>query len=374
MDLSRPSIDDICSARASIAGKAIVTPLIKLRTLEEDGLDEGVEIYLKLENLQPLGSFKVRPSANAIARILSDSGMSLHELRTRGVSTASAGNFAQGLSWCCKEMDIKCTVAAPSTAPKVKLDAIRRLGARVELVPYSEWWMMIESHSCPLAPESVFIHPGAETSVLAGNATIAAEIAEDLPDCDCIIGPYGSGAMITGVACGVRALGLEKCRVLACEPETASPFHLSKKHGRACQALNWESSFVDGCGGKSVLPEIWEIARDVVDDGVAVPLVDIANAIKILALRQKVVAEGAGACPVAAAMAGMCGSAKKIVCIVSGGGLDAASLAHILEDRGVPNATTLSKRRRCDAHMLVGAAAIGAIAALLIKRFVSNRA
>ena len=213
-------------------------------------------------------------------------------------------------------------------------------------VPYSEWWKIIESHECPQAPKgSVFIHPGAENAVLAGNATVAKEIVEELPDVDCIVAPYGSGALVTGIACGIKALAgnghkeLEACQVFAVEPDTAAPFAISKRAGRALRFEDWESSFVDGCGGKAVLEEIWEVAKDVVDGGIAVPLEDVAAAVKHLAEKNKVIAEGAGACPVAAALGGRCGpNARKIVCVVSGGGLDNQHLADCLAGK-VPKKT-----------------------------------
>ena len=243
-------------------------------------------------------------------------------------------------------------MVTPDTAPEIKLSAIRARGATVikveyyflchyhdfPKVPYSEWWKVIESHECPQAPVgSVFIHPGAENSVLAGNATVAMEIVEDLPDVDCIVAPYGSGALVTGIACGIRAMAengrkeLKGCQVLAVEPKTAAPFAFSKRAGKALAFDAWESSFVDGCGGKAVLEEIWEVAKDVIDGGIAVPLKDIAAAVKQLAEKNKVIAEGAGACPVAAALGGRCGpNIRKIVCVVSGGGLDNNHLASCL--------------------------------------------
>lgn len=328
--LRAPTLDEIKQAAENIKSKSIRTPLVRLNWQGRP----GVEIYLKLENLQPIASFKVRPAVNALACIPDKT-----ELRRAGVSTSSAGNFGQGLAWACSELGIKCTVVAPDQAPETKLAEIRRRGATVIKVPYAEWWTIIESHKCPQAPKgAVFIHPGAENSVLAGNATIALEICEDLPDVDCVVVPYGSGAVATGIACGVRALekSSRACRVLSCEPDTASPFALSKAVGEARRFENWESSFVDGCGGKAVLEEVWAVAKDTLDGGLAVPLAPIAEAIKVLCERNRVVAEGAGACPVAAAMTGMCGDAKKIVCVVSGGGLDTDNLVHILSGHGVP--------------------------------------
>merc|ERR1711892_995358 len=230
--LRAPTLAEIERAAENIKGKAIRTPLVKFNSGSLNS--SPAEIYLKLENLQPIGSFKVRPAANAIACIKDKT-----KLAELGVSTASAGNFAQGLAWCCKEMGVKCTVVAPDHAPEIKLSSIRKWGATVIKVPYSEWWEIIETHHCPQAPEgAVFIHPGAENAVLAGNATIAREIVEDLPDVDCIIAPYGSGALCAGIAWGIRKMAmngfkqLDSCEVLAAEPETAAHFALSMKKGK----------------------------------------------------------------------------------------------------------------------------------------------
>jgi threonine dehydratase len=329
--LRAPSLSEIERARANIRGRAVRTPLIRLNWPH---LEPGVEVWLKLENLQPIGSFKVRPAASAIACVEDKA-----TLRRSGVCTASAGNFAQGLAWCCAEEGIPCTVVAPDQAPENKLAEIRRRGAAVIKVPYADWWRCIETHSaveCGAPEDAVFIHPGAENAVLAGNATIAAEIFEDLPSVDTIIVPYGSGAVCTGIACGVEAMGRAgACRVLAAEPATAAPFALSKRLGRATRLPEGahESSFCDGCGGRAVLDEVWALAKSKVSGGVAVPLRDIARAIKVLAERNRVVAEGAGACPVAAAMMGARAigqDARRVVCVVSGGGIDSDKLVHIL--------------------------------------------
>lgn len=343
--LTAPSLADITAAARAIRGKAIRTPLVRLNLPSHTGRQarDEPEIYLKLESLQPIQSFKVRPAANALASIKDKAA-----LRRVGVCTASAGNFAQGLAWCCQEAGIQCTVVAPGHAPAAKLAEIRRRGATVVTVPFEEWWRVIETHQCPQAPGGAqFIHPGAEAAVLAGNATIALEILDDLPDVDCIVVPYGSGAVCTGVACGVRAAAgatskgvRSACRVLACEPATAAPFAASKRRGVPTTFDEYTPSFVDGCGGKGVLREVWSLANQVVDGGLAVPVPAIANAVKLLAERNKVIVEGAGACPVAAAVGGMCGPARKIVCVVTGGGIDTSALVHILQDRGVPPPST----------------------------------
>lgn len=341
--LSAPSLERIQQAARDIADKAVRTPLVRLNWRSE--APDAPEIFLKLENLQPIGSFKVRPAASAIA-----SCPDKEALRKAGVCTASAGNFAQGLAWCCAEMGVVCSVVVPDVAPETKLEAMRRQGATVQKVPYSEWWEIIESHECPQVPGAHFIHPGAEDAVLAGNATIGYEILEDLPDADCIVVPYGSGSVCTGVACAVKAVAASKgvaqtCRVCSAEPATAAPFALSKKAGKACKFEDFRTSFVDGCGGKAVLEEIWELANDVVHDGYAVPLDAIANSVRVLTERNRIVAEGAGACPVAAAMTGMCGpDAKKIVCVVSGGGLDTSKLIRILQGESAEKLTAAPKR------------------------------
>ena len=329
--LRAPTLAEIRAAAENIKSKATRTPLVRLNHERSD----GAQIWLKLENLQPVGSFKVRPAANAIECIEDKDG-----LRRVGVSTASAGNFAQGLAWCCAEQGITCTVVVPDMAPETKLAAIRKRGATVIKVSYSEWWEVIVTHQCPQAPAGAhFIHPGAENAVLAGNATIALEILEELPDADCIVVPYGSGAVCTGIACGVDALGAAgTCRVVSAEPATAAPFALSKQRGEASRFEAWEESFVDGCGGKAVLEEVWHLAHKYVHGGCAVPLADIADAVRLCAERNRIIAEGAGACPVAAALGGLgaCAGARKIVCVVSGGGIDSARLCHILQGKGVP--------------------------------------
>lgn len=370
--LTAPSWERIQQAARDIADKAVRTPLVRLNW--QSDVPGAPEIYLKLENLQPIGSFKVRPAASAIA-----SCPDKEALRKAGVCTASAGNFAQGLAWCCAEMGVACSVVVPDVAPETKLEAMRRRGATVQKVTYSEWWKIIESHECPQVPGAHFIHPGAEDAVLAGNATIGYEILEDLPDVDCIVVPYGSGSVCTGVACAVKAAADKKgvaqsCRVVSVEPATAAPFALSKKMGKACKFEDFSTTFVDGCGGKAVLEEIWDLAKDVVHDGYAVPLDAIANAVRVLAERNRIIAEGAGACPVAAAMEGMCGpSAKKIVCVVSGGGLDTSKLIRILQGEGAAHLN--APPRRTFSAMGLGFAAAAGLAAgwLLSSRFAGAR-
>ena len=332
--LKAPTYDDILLAAENIREKTIESPLVKLNWKTND----DVNIYLKLENLQEIGSFKVRAAGNAVTSLRRKH----KDLSKIGVVTASAGNFGQGLAWYCREYEIPCTCVVPSSAPKIKIEGMKRLGAKIIYVPYSKWWEIIETHQCEdVAPKSgIFVHPGAENSVLAGNATIALEIIDSLPNVDCILAPYGSGALVTGIACGTRAILREKnmdenkIRVVACEPDTASPFALSMRNGKPTKFEKYQASFVDGCGGKAVLPKVWNLARDNIDQGVAVPLQKIKDAICILLERNHIVAEGAGACTVAAALSSK-NLGKNIVCVVSGGGLDTNLLIDFLQDSSV---------------------------------------
>jgi len=329
--LRAPSYDDICDAASRIREYATRTPLVRLN-VDAPG---GRNIYLKLENLQAIGSFKIRPAANAVEKILTSRKC------TGGFCTASAGNFGQGLAYFCRKQGISCTIVVPDHTPKIKLKGMKKLGARIVKVSFEEWWRIIVSHQCPQAPmDSVFIHPGAESSVLAGNATIALEIYQDLPEVDLIVVPYGSGALATGIACGMREIAsrhnAEKCRVVAVEPETAAPFRESIRAGCPVDfSERYSPSFVDGCGGKSVLLEIWDIAKNVIDDGVAVSLRNVRRSIRLMLESNRIVSEGAGACPVAAALYDeRCSKkSKNIVCVVSGGGLDTEKLINILQEK-----------------------------------------
>jgi threonine dehydratase len=312
--LEAPSLDDIRAAHARIAREIVRTPLVRL------GVDGPAQIYLKLENLQPIGSFKLRGAANAMAQA-SD------EQLARGVYTASAGNMAQGVAWCARTRGIACGVVVPDTAPEAKLAAIARLGAEIVKVPFAAWWDVLVTRRHPRFEDRLFIHPVSERAVIAGNGTIGLEIAEDLPAPDAVIIPYGGGGLSTGIASALRALH-PQTRIYAAEPETAAPLAASLAAGSP-QEVAYTPSFVDGCGSKSLLAEMWPIVRGLVDGSFAMSLDSIADAIRILVERNRVVAEGAGATPVAAALAGRAGTGR-IVCIVSGGNIDRAKLARIL--------------------------------------------
>ena len=309
-----PSLGDIQAARQLIAGSAIRTPLVRLNAPEAPA-----EIYLKLENLQPIGSFKIRGAANAMGHLSP-------ETLSQGVLTASAGNMAQGVAWRARELKIPCTVIAPETAPETKIKAIERLGGRVIKVPFEEWWRAFETRSFP-GVEGTFIHAFDDLNVMAGNGTIALEITEDCPQVDTIVVPWGGGGLTCGIAAGMRALN-SKCKIYAAEVATAAPLAASLAAGIP-QAVDYQPSFVDGIGAKAVFPQMLKRAQQLIDGSLVAELYEVKSALRLLAERNRIIAEGAGACALACALAGKLGMGK-VVCIVSGGNIDFAQLCAIL--------------------------------------------
>jgi len=309
-----PSLADIQSARQLIVGSAIRTPLVRLNSR-----DAPAEIYLKLENLQPIGSFKIRGATNAMAHLTP-------ETLSRGVLTASAGNMAQGVAWRARELGIPCTVVAPETAPDTKIKAIERLGGRVIKVPFEDWWRAFETRTFP-GVEATFIHAFDDLQVMAGNGTIALEIMEDCADVDAVVIPWGGGGLACGIAAGMRALN-SKCRIYAAEVATAAPLVVSLAAGTPT-AVDYQPSFVDGIGAKVVFPRMLERAKELIDGSLVAELNEVRSALRLMAERNRIIAEGAGACALACALAGKAG-AGKVVCIVSGGNIDFAKLCEIL--------------------------------------------
>lgn len=312
-------LTEIEAARVRLHGIVLRTPLVRL-----NADDAPAEIYLKLENLQPIGSFKLRGAGNAM---LAANPARLAD----GVYTASAGNMAQGVAWTARYLGIPCSVIVPDQAPATKLEAIERLGGRVVKVPYDRWWRVIMEHEYP-GIRGLFVHPVADPAVIAGNGTIGLEILEDLPDVAAIVVPFGGGGLSSGIASAVRARRPET-KVWAAEVETAAPFAASLAAG-SVQSIERTPSFVDGIGGKSVLEEMWPLVNRLLDGSLVVTLRQIVDAIRLLIERNRVVAEGAGGAPVAAALAGKAGGGK-VVCVVSGGNIDAVTLTTILR-REVP--------------------------------------
>jgi threonine dehydratase len=243
-----------------------------------------------------------------------------------GIWTASAGNMAQAVAWHARERGLTCTVVVPETAPKAKLDAIERLGGEIVPVPFATWWETFRTRSYP-GLDGFFVHPFSDPAVMAGNGTIGLEIAQDLPDADAVIVPYGGGGLICGIASALRAAA-PACKTFACEVETAAPLAPSLAAGEPVQ-VEHIPSFVDGIGAPTVFPEMLALVRDLVAGSIVVGLEAVAEAVRLLAERNRVVAEGAGATPVAAALSGEAG-AGKIVCVVSGGNIDSSKLATIL--------------------------------------------
>jgi threonine dehydratase len=309
-----PSLADIQAAQQLIAGTALRTPLVRLNSR-----DAPAQIYLKLENLQPIGSFKIRGATNAMAHLSP-------ETLSRDVLTASAGNMAQGVAWRARELGIPCTVVAPETAPDTKIKAIERLGGRVIKVPFEDWWLAFETRSFP-GVDATFIHAFDDLHVMAGNGTIALEIMEDLRDVDAIVIPWGGGGLACGIATGMRALN-SKCRIYAAEVATAAPLVVSLAAG-APTAVDYQPSFVDGIGAKVVFPQMLERAQKLIDGSLVAELDEVKTALRLMAERNRVIAEGAGACALACALAGKAGTGK-VVCIVSGGNIDFAKLCEIL--------------------------------------------
>jgi threonine dehydratase len=301
-------------ARKRIAGVLPRTPLIRL---EDGGMGE---LYLKLENLQPVRSFKVRGSANALA-MLDAAALSA------GVNTSSAGNMAQGLAWNARRLGIRCTAIVPDGAPRVKLEAIQRLGAEAISLPYDEWWNVMATHRyAPLEPAH-FIHPSSDVDVMAGNGTIGLEILEDLPDVNTVLVPFGGGGLSCGIATAVRTLRPE-VRVFGCEVDTAAPLAAALTAGGPVPCPR-TATFVDGIGGPSLLPEMWPPASRLLAGSLVVTVPEVAAAIRGLVQHAAIVAEGAGAAPVAAALKGLAGPGR-YVAVVSGGNIDPEVLTTIL--------------------------------------------
>ena len=318
--LAPPSLDAIEAARTRIAGTVLRTPLVRLFV-------DGPEIWLKLECLQPIGSFKLRGATNTMRRLAEESP----ERLTHGVYTASAGNMAQGVAWGARALGIPCAVIVPDSAPATKLTAIERLGARVEKRSFDEWWRVIADHGDPRM-DAAFIHPFADQDVMAGNGTIALEILEDLPNARAVLVPYGGGGLACGIAAGVHsAWPVPRPGVYACEVDSASPLDAALRAG-APTATSYTPSFVDGIGSKRVADEMWPLALTLLEGSLVVSVGEVAAAVRLLVERTRVVAEGAGAAAVAAGLSGEAGGGP-LVCIVSGGNIDAARLAEILSPK-----------------------------------------
>jgi threonine dehydratase len=302
----------IRDAATAVYDAAIRTPLVRLDV-------PGVDLYLKLELLQPIGSFKIRGAYNAIRQLPADA------LRD-GVWTVSAGNAAQGVAFAARKAGVSCSVMVMDTAPDTKIRAIERLGASIVRATYDECWRTVESHGSDRM-RGHFVHPFDDDRFIAGNGTAGLEILEDLPDVDAIVAPLGGGGLLAGISAAVRALK-PGTKIFAAEPETAAPLFASLQAGKPVYFENWKASFVDGAGGKSVLPTMWPLLQTL-DGSIVVTLDEVARAMKLVAERAHVIAEGAAGCALAAALGGKAGSGK-VVAVVSGGNIDLTKFASVV--------------------------------------------
>lgn len=300
-------------ARRNITPLILRTPLVRLNH------DAGSDLYLKLESLQPIGSFKIRGAANIMSR-------TPRERLERGVLTASAGNMAQGVAFCARRLGVPATIIAPDTAPATKVQAVARMGGRVIKVPFADWWKTFETRAYP-GIDATFIHAFDDPDVMAGNGTIAFELLEDLPDLDAVVVPWGGGGLSCGIAAVLKTLA-PKTRVYAAEVETAAPLFASLAAGSP-QTVDYAPSFVDGIGSKTVFPSMFSLARKLLAGSIVVTLKEAAAAMKLAAERNRIVVEGAAACAIAAAISGRAGSGK-VVAIVSGGNIDLEKFTQLI--------------------------------------------
>ncbi len=299
-------------ARERIHGTVIRTPLIRLNC------DSKSEVFLKLESLQPIGSFKLRGAANVMLQ-------ASHDQAALGFLTASAGNMAQGVAYCARLLGVLATVITPETAPETKLRAVERLGGRVIKVPFDQWWQTFETRSFP-GVDGTFVHAFDDPDVMAGNGTIGFELLEDLADLDAVVIPWGGGGLACGIAGVMKALK-PSVRIYAVESETGAPLRASLEAGRPVN-VDYRPSFIDGIASKTVFPGMLDLARQLIDDVIVVRLDEAASAIRLVAERARVIAEGAAACAVAAAVSGRAGTGK-VAAIVSGGNIDLAKFCEL---------------------------------------------
>ena len=312
-EMGQVPLDEIRAAALRIADSAIRSPLLRLPAEEID------ELWLKLENLQPIGSFKIRGAGNALAAAHPDA------LR-HGVSTASAGNMARAVAWHARRRGLPCSVLVPEGAPAAKLDPVAALGARIIRVPFDEWWRALEERGHPLLTGH-FVHPVADVAVMAGNGTIGLEIVDELANVDAVVVPFGGGGLSCGIASALKALR-PQVRVFAAEVATAAPLSAALAAGRPVR-IEHERSWVDGIGSGSMLDEMWPVARELLDGSIVVSLDETAAALRTLVQRGRVVAEGAGAAAVAAALSGRAG-AGCVVAVVSGGLIEPSVLSRLM--------------------------------------------
>ena len=309
-------LDEIKAAQERVSEELQATPLVRF-----NGDDASQEIYLKLENLQPIRAFKIRAAINAIKT-------TDKEKLKNGVWTVSAGNWAQGLAWAARKLGVKCTCVVPDSVPKIKEDSIRRLGADVVKVTSKVYWDTYATRRLE-GMEGIFMHAFSDRAVMVGNGTIGLEILEKLPDVDAVVIPWGGGGLACGIASAIRALKSDT-KIFVAEADTAMPLSAAFKAGQAPKEVPYTPSFIDGAGAPWIFPEMWDLAKQLVNGTIVVSLKEVVDAIRLLAERNCLIAEGAGAVSLAAALSGKAGNGK-IACIVSGGNIDPSKLVKILQ-------------------------------------------
>lgn len=306
-------------AARTIYDPVVRTPVVRLGWPRAVLNGHDTDIFLKLETLQPVGSFKIRGAHNVVRQLPPETARD-------GIWTVSAGNAAQGVALAARVAGIPCSVMVMETAPATKVRAIEQLGATIVRATYDECWRTVETHSSSRM-RGLFVHPFDDDRFIAGNGTAGLEILDDVPDVDAVIAPLGGGGLLAGLAAAIRARR-PNVKVYAAEPETASPFDMSLRNGRASTFENWEASFVDGAGGRSVLPTMWPLLSELLAGSIVVALRDVAAAMKLVAERCHVIAEGAAGCAVAAALSGRVKG--NVVAVVSGGNIDLATFARLV--------------------------------------------
>jgi threonine dehydratase len=315
------SLEAVREAATRIYAVAVRTPLIRLDPIDR----RAPEIFLKLEIFQPIGSFKLRGAVNALAKLPASA-------LAEGVWTVSAGNAAQGVALAAREAGVRASVLVMDTAPATKIANIERLGATIHRATHDECWKAVEEHASNRMTGR-FVHPFDDDDFICGNGTVALEILEDVPDVDAVIAAIGGGGLLTGIGCVMRAMR-PSAKVYAAEPETAAPLAASLAAGHPVRLEDWKASFVDGAGGRSVLPSMWPLLKQAVDASVVVSLADVASAMRLAADRCHIIAEGAGGCAIAAALSPQVRAAghKRIVAVVSGGNIDLSRFASLVTE------------------------------------------
>lgn len=315
------TLEAVREAATRIYAVAVRTPLIHLDPIDR----RAPEIFLKLEIFQPIGSFKLRGAANALAKLPASA-------LAEGVWTVSAGNAAQGVALAAREAGARASVLVMDTAPATKIANIERLGATIHRATHDECWKAVEEHASDRMTGR-FVHPFDDDDFICGNGTVALEILEEVPDVDAVIAALGGGGLLSGIGCVMRAMR-PAAKVYAAEPETAAPLAASLAAGHPVRLEDWKASFVDGAGGRSVLPSMWPLLKQAVDASVVVSLVDVADAMRVAAERCHIIAEGAGGCAIAAALSPQIRAAghKRIVVVVSGGNIDLSRFASLVTE------------------------------------------